>query len=117
MTGECCLTGGSQSFVFRSSGLVEHGYYFVIRHPIDFRHTNERRLTPSILDLLREPLKALILRRVVRQHVTRGLELDRAEFSKLAPKIHPRRVSARGQPIQKQQPGISFHFVDKVTSM
>ena len=57
-----------------------------------------------IADLLSEPLKMFVLRRLIGQQIGRSLDLDGADLLEFSPDGDPRRVLASRQAVQQQKP-------------
>src|SRR6266516_4282456 len=83
----------------------------LIRHPLDLLNSNQGRVTAEIADLLRQPLKMLVLRRIVRQEISRCLYLDCADFFKPPPDRNALRLLPGWKAVEEKKPGSCLHAI------
>jgi hypothetical protein len=70
----------SELVVVSCSSLVKDCDHSGIRHSLDGVDPNKRGFATHINDLFGQPVKALIVSRLIREYVCRGFELDRPEL-------------------------------------
>jgi hypothetical protein len=84
---------------------------FLIWHLLDLLNSNQRRVTIEISNLLRQPLKMLVLRRIVGQEIGRCFDLDCADFFKPPPDRHAFRLLPGGKAVKEEKPGSCLHAI------
>jgi hypothetical protein len=77
----------------------------LVGHSLDLLNSRQSGVTAEIADLLGQPLKRFIARRVVRQDVGRRLNLDGAGLLELAPDGYALSLVGGGQAEKEEKPG------------
>ena len=91
--------------VIFAPGIIKEGDQGGVRHAFELCHASQGRLAAHIHNLLTEPLKTLIVNRFIREHISRGFELNRPEFLKSAPEFYAFARPRTGEIEQKEKPG------------
>src|SRR5205807_9095016 len=86
-----------------------------VGHAFDLPRADQRRIAAIIANLLSEPLKVFVLRRLIGEQIGRSLDLDGADLLEFSPDGDPRRVLASRQAVQQQKPRDRRH--SQITAM
>jgi hypothetical protein len=95
--------------VIAVAGLVEEARDGGRAHVLDLLDADERRVPPTPLDLLREPLEVLVPLRRVGEQICGTLEGDGAERAESSPHAHAQARRRRRQPDQQEEQVLLAH--------
>ena len=103
--------GGEQDLrarVIVVAGRIEKANDFCIGKSFDLLSPDQGRIAAVVDHLFGEPLKQFVLRRRVRQKISRSLDLDGPGFLQLPPERDSRGFVRGRQAEEKQQPGMTW---------
>ena len=76
-----------------------------VRHSFDLLGAHQGRIPAVIANLLSEPLKMFVLRRLIGKQVGRCLDLEGPDFLELSPDSDPGGVLLCRQAVEQKKPG------------
>src|SRR4030095_394964 len=79
----------------------------------DLLRTDQCRIAAEIANLLRQPLKLLVLGGLIRQQIGRGLNLDCAYFLQSTPDRDALGVAIGWETIEKEEPRGRLHHLSR----
>src|SRR5262249_46492232 len=94
----------SDLIVVFTPGVVEERDYCGARHAFKFCDSSQSRLTSHVNDFLAQPLKTLVMGRLIGKYICRGLQLECPEFLESTPDFHALARPRTGQIKQEEKP-------------